>query len=49
MFCTKYREICHKHGWTTTDNGSTVFVCKETEKKGTPTVSMRIGKTFLMK
>lgn len=34
MFCTKYREICHKHGWTTTDNGSTVFVCKETEKGG---------------
>lgn len=35
MFCTKYREICHKHGWTTTDNGSTVFVCKETEKGDT--------------
>lgn len=35
MFCTKYREICHRHGWTTTDNGSTVFVCKETEKGDT--------------
>ena len=35
MFCAQYREICHKHGWMTTDNGSTVFVCKENEEGDT--------------
>lgn len=35
MFCAQFRDICHKYGWTTTDNGSTVFVCKENEKGDT--------------
>lgn len=35
MFCAQFRDICHKHGWMTTDNGSTVFVCKENEKGDT--------------
>lgn len=35
MFYAQFRDICHKHGWITTDNGSTVFVCKETEKGDT--------------
>ena len=35
MFCAQYREICNKRGWMTTDNGSTIFVCKENEKGDT--------------
>lgn len=35
MFCAQFRNICHKHGWMTTDNGSTVFVYKENEKGDT--------------